>query len=530
MTRRYLTRDRSAPEIKREHFYVKEQLGPKQSLTPEGFLLCEDVPLARPGEMIYGPDETPIRGVNGNPVRITRGLDELFKPETLTSFNGKPVVNEHPDEDVTPKNWKKFCCGILLNVRKGDGDNEGLMVGDLLITEPEAISDVQAGKREVSLGYDADYEEVSPGEGRQTNIIGNHVALVERGRCGPRCAIGDHETVPGKDQQMATATVKGLPSRRRLKVSDALAKLKKVRDEAAEAIEELENGETTDEDGGDEGTQHIHIHMQGSTAPANASVIDEDNYPEDPDQNPDGSLATGAHTEDDPTESRFSALEQGLASLLTAVTAIQQAISGGGAGESQDEDQGAGGDPTGHGEPDGDEPGSAAQAPGNSPMAYDDLPEDLAETMAEETGKTKDAARKVRDSAVLADSYKETLAKCEILVPGFRMPTFDAKAKPVNTLKQICLARKKCLDSVYSTQKGKQLIDSVSTARTFDSSVMSCAQLRGVFVAAAGAQAMLNNQQSITRDSQLKQGFQHTGKVQSIDDLNQYYKQHYGRK
>ena len=74
------------------------------------------------------------------------------------------------------------------------------------------------------------------------------------------------------------------------------------------------------------------------------------------------------------------------------------------------------------------------------------------------------------------------------------------------------------------------MIDSVSTARTFDSSVMSCAQLRGVFVAAAGAQAMLNNQQSITRDSQLKQGFQHTGKVQSIDDLNQYYKQHYGRK
>ncbi|MFU1948776.1 DUF2213 domain-containing protein, partial [Bordetella avium] len=27
----------------------------------------------------------------------------------------------------------------------------------------------------------------------QRNIIGNHVALVERGRCGPRCAIGDKE-------------------------------------------------------------------------------------------------------------------------------------------------------------------------------------------------------------------------------------------------------------------------------------------------------------------------------------------------
>ena len=56
-------------------------LGLKQALTPEGFLLCEDVPLARPGEMIYGPDETPIEAGPDGITHITRTLDELL--ETL---------------------------------------------------------------------------------------------------------------------------------------------------------------------------------------------------------------------------------------------------------------------------------------------------------------------------------------------------------------------------------------------------------------------------------------------------------------
>ena len=71
------------------------------------------------------------------------------------------------------------------------------------------------GVTEVSLGYDADYEQTAPGVGRQTNIIGNHVALVERGRCGPRCAIGDRQTVSDKESNMPSVAVKGPALRRR---------------------------------------------------------------------------------------------------------------------------------------------------------------------------------------------------------------------------------------------------------------------------------------------------------------------------
>ena len=31
-----------------------EQIGPMQAMTPEGFLLCKDVPIARTGVMTYG--------------------------------------------------------------------------------------------------------------------------------------------------------------------------------------------------------------------------------------------------------------------------------------------------------------------------------------------------------------------------------------------------------------------------------------------------------------------------------------------
>ena len=55
---------------------------------------------------------------------------------------------------------------------------------------------------EVSCGYDADYEQTEPGRGTQRNIIGNHVALVTRGRAGPRVAIKDHST---ERTSMATA-------------------------------------------------------------------------------------------------------------------------------------------------------------------------------------------------------------------------------------------------------------------------------------------------------------------------------------
>ena len=171
--------------------YTVQQIGKRQALTPEGFLLCEAVPIARTGEMYYGPGEVPVEAGSDGIIRISREADEVFSADTIASYNGKPVTNDHPDDGVTPENWKRLTVGVVQNVRRGTGIEDDLLFADLLITDAEGIKSVQDGKREVSCGYDAEYEQVSPGRGVQRRIIGNHVALVEQGRCGPRCAIGD---------------------------------------------------------------------------------------------------------------------------------------------------------------------------------------------------------------------------------------------------------------------------------------------------------------------------------------------------
>lgn len=177
-------------------FFTTERLGPKQSLTPEGFLLCEDVPLSRTGVQVYGPGEVPITPAADGTIRVVREPEQVFRPETLASGNGKPVTIDHPPVDVTPDNWRELAMGYLISPRRGPGAFDDLTLGDLMITCPDTIKRVRARElNEISLGYDADYEEIAPGQGRQTNILINHCALLEPGgsRCGPRCSIGDHQ-------------------------------------------------------------------------------------------------------------------------------------------------------------------------------------------------------------------------------------------------------------------------------------------------------------------------------------------------
>jgi len=187
------------------YFSDQNDITKKMSRTPEGFLLCQDVPIARIGEQIYGPDETAIDEGPDGLVYIARDEAEVFRPETIASFEGKDVVDDHPEEEgaVTPDNWRDLSVGHVQNVRRGEGLDSDYLIADLIIKCPDAIKAVQSGKREVSCGYDAKYEQTAPGRGRQYDIIGNHVALVERGRCGPRCAIRDSYR---KEQRMPLTT------------------------------------------------------------------------------------------------------------------------------------------------------------------------------------------------------------------------------------------------------------------------------------------------------------------------------------
>lgn len=169
-------------------FYSPIEFSPHIRKTPEGFLACENVAIARAGELIYGADEVPLDAGADGIVKVTRSAEVLLNKECLSSFESKPITLDHPPDFVTPETFKEYAVGAVQNVR-GDGDK---IIADLLIMDESAIRAVENKEfRELSCGYDADYEQVSVGRGIQTRILGNHVALVGRGRCGATCAIFD---------------------------------------------------------------------------------------------------------------------------------------------------------------------------------------------------------------------------------------------------------------------------------------------------------------------------------------------------
>ncbi len=251
--------------------HTTEQIGPNQALTPEGFLLCRDVPIARTGVLVYHSSELEgIRPDETGFIYVTRQPEQVFDPTAMASFEGKPVTNLHPNDLVGPENWSQVAVGSVQNVRRQDD----LLVADLLITQAAAIRDVQSGLREVSCGYEARYEQTEPGKAKQTAIVGNHVALVPRGRCGATCSIKDHEmttkkrtwkdvlraVLGTKDEAAIRATIDAMPEDEDddnkddldKKVQDAVAKALKARDEAAEE-EERRKREAETKDGGDDG-------------------------------------------------------------------------------------------------------------------------------------------------------------------------------------------------------------------------------------------------------------------------------------
>ncbi len=156
---------------------------------PEGYLLCLNVPVARTGTQEYLPEELGLPA-GGGMVTVHRLPGEVFSPETVASFEGMPVTNDHPPDGVDAENIRRLQRGHAHNVRRGAGKEADLLLADLILTDPCLIDAVLAGKREISCGYTYELHEEN-GRYLQRKIRGNHIAVVDAGRAGPRVSIRD---------------------------------------------------------------------------------------------------------------------------------------------------------------------------------------------------------------------------------------------------------------------------------------------------------------------------------------------------
>lgn len=174
--------------------YYGSRLSPNQTETPEGFLVCLNVPIARTGVQTYLRSELGFEDDPTGLIDVIRSEEEVFSPATIASFEGKPATEDHPPVEVNPDNISAYNMGHVQNVHRGTGDESDLLIADLYITSLPLIEAIRSGRlREVSCGYDCEYQMDEQGRLYQCGIRGNHVAVVSAGRAGPRVAIKDSE-------------------------------------------------------------------------------------------------------------------------------------------------------------------------------------------------------------------------------------------------------------------------------------------------------------------------------------------------
>jgi len=178
----------------------------KREITNQGYLRAPAV-IGRTGVQTYTRGEL---GLDGDPkaiVRLMRTADEVFRPETVASFENVPVTDGHPTEGVTARNWALVAKGEVRDIGKQDGE---LLGGHTIIKDGRMVEKVVKGKGALSCGYSFSLD-LTPGEGfdgYQRDILGDHVAIVDVPRGGPVCRIGDEQENHMSTRKLA---VDGLP-------------------------------------------------------------------------------------------------------------------------------------------------------------------------------------------------------------------------------------------------------------------------------------------------------------------------------
>lgn len=441
-------------------FYTSSKLSEHIQETPEGFLVCYDVPIARTGEYKYKATEVPIDGAKDGIVSIQRDENEVFSEEAIRSFEGKPVTIEHPDDFVTPINWKGLAHGVIQNVRRGLGEMKDLLLADLCLMTEDAIKLVKAGLRQVSCGYDAKYEQLAPGIGRQVGIIGNHLALVTKGRAGNRCAIMDsdnifYEQINVTEEDMSKKTIRQV-----LKSMFPKLNLDSVKDEDLELTEETGSSDPTEElKSLAEQAKQSAIEAVEAAKAAKAAVEQAQTSTESTEElkTDEGAIEEGA-TEGAVTEGEPD-LKQLITQLIERISSVESQLS----------------QLLEHEESEGEyEPEESVETE-EDPEEEENKDEDTTEK--EDEKETEDMCGfKTKDEA-----WQDTISRAEILYPGIAI----SKPKNINK-KSLSEVKRKVLDKALTKDsatvikpllKGKKIstltVDSLDTIFTASSEMVS---------------------------------------------------------
>lgn len=187
---------------------------------------------------------------------VYRPFSEISSKKFLESLDGKPIVNGHVmlgdrrDGFTSPDTINT--CGAISNIVA----ENGAVYGDLTIWSDTMKSEIEDGKKELSLGYLSKYRR----EGGEFNGMtydfvqygheGNHLALVERGRMGSDVRVYDSFTtdsleITGMEKKEEKKDVRKEISELLKGASDEL--IQKCKDSITEILSEKKEEKQEDE-------------------------------------------------------------------------------------------------------------------------------------------------------------------------------------------------------------------------------------------------------------------------------------------
>ncbi|MCK5126772.1 MAG: DUF2213 domain-containing protein [candidate division Zixibacteria bacterium] len=199
-------------------------------------------------------------------VGVLRPSSEVFNDASLETYSDVDVTNDHPDEMVDSKSFKKVSVGHVVSASR-DGDFVNV---EMIIKDAAVINDIERGKIQLSPGYTAVYvDEKGTQDGldyefKQTDIIVNHVAIVTNGRGGNQVKLHDKNHNHGVktmikialdsgrsieiEDSATAALVEDSQNRLTKRATDAEAKTSKAEAEKDMAMEELEKEKKKSDD------------------------------------------------------------------------------------------------------------------------------------------------------------------------------------------------------------------------------------------------------------------------------------------
>lgn len=169
------------------------------------FIEQKDVILCRSGIQWYHKSEL-LQFMDGNPPPVDKEWYAEYRPANVVvkaqdKCKALPVTREHPDEWVTPDNWKDLAGGVLDNevgvvALDGEADGEIGLKSNITFFTRE-LHDYYLENKEVSLGYTCKKHWVEDPEAKGYDIIldeiseVNHLAITKSGRGGSKVAVID---------------------------------------------------------------------------------------------------------------------------------------------------------------------------------------------------------------------------------------------------------------------------------------------------------------------------------------------------